>query len=151
MIDGSTSANLQITNGMASAVTGQQLLNVNNTSDFTGIFSQSVLNGDVFVEGGSTSTLSLLSNTLLSGSMDGGSALIDPTSRWLMTADSTILNMENNGVIDFGNYSGTYKQLQINSNYTTNNGTINLNTSLGADNSSTDIVVVQGIRRGLVS
>ncbi|MFZ2776547.1 MAG: autotransporter outer membrane beta-barrel domain-containing protein [Candidatus Rickettsiella isopodorum] len=148
LIDGSTSANLQITNGMASAVTGQQLLNVNNTSDFTGIFSQSVLNGDVFVEGGSTSTLSLLSNTLLTGSMDGGSALIDPTSRWLMTADSTILNMENNGVIDFGNYSGTYKQLQINSNYTTNNGTINLNTSLGADNSSTDIVVVQGNTTG---
>jgi fibronectin-binding autotransporter adhesin len=56
--------------------------------------------------------------------------------------------MENNGVIDFGNYSGTYKQLQINSNYTTNNGTINLNTSLGADNSSTDIVVVQGHTTG---
>lgn len=143
-VDTSIGANLQITQGTATAAPGQLLLNVINNSNFTGIFSQSVFNGDVFVENGSTSNLSLLSNTLLTGRMNGGNTFIDPSSRWLMTANSNISTMNNNGIIDFGSYSGAYKQLLTNNNYTTNNGAIYLNTSLGADNSPTDLLRVQG-------
>jgi hypothetical protein len=48
------------------------------------------LAGDVVVDGGSSAAVALIRGTSLAGTLDGASLALDGSSRWTLTADSTL-------------------------------------------------------------
>lgn len=108
-------------NGFLMSVTQNAVVNMTS--------SQSTLTGAITTAGGSASNVGLSNGTV-----------------WNMTGNSTVTNLTNNDsdIVFSSPASGTvFKTLTVN-NYTGTGGTITLNTFLGADNSPSDQVIING-------
>lgn len=93
----------------------------------------STLAGRILTQSGSTSDVTLTGSTL-----------------WRMDADSNVTNLLNDeSTIAFASpVAGLFKTLLVNENLTGENGTFVLNTHLGADNSPSDLIHVEGNTSG---
>ncbi len=111
----------------------------------------SVLTGDALVQSLSTANINLSTGSSWTGAaFDVTNVGIDPTSRWTVTASSTVTqNTSNAGLIQFTPPSGdpavlaSYKTLTTRS-YIGSGGQIGLNTFLGTDGSPSDRLVING-------
>lgn len=111
----------------------------------------SVLTGDALVAAQTTANINLTTGTSWTGaSFDVTNVDVDPTSRWTVTASSTVTQLTRNaGLVEIVPPVGdptllaSYKSLTT-QNYIGANGTLILNTYLGADGAPSDILVVDG-------
>lgn len=111
----------------------------------------SVLTGDALVAAQTTANMNLTTGTSWTGaSFDVTNVDVDPTSRWTVTASSTVTQLTRNaGLIQIVPPVGdptllsSYKTLTT-QNYIGSSGTLILNTYLGADGAPSDILVVDG-------
>jgi hypothetical protein len=161
-----------VVSGISSAgVSGAvpRVMNVESGGDATLQASSATLNGGIFVDSTSSANATLTNKTvmtgdslamsggtlninLLSGSTWTGAALpvtnvtVDPSSTWTVTANSTVTGaVTNAGLIEFTppGPAGAFKTLTT-MNYVGAGGTLGLNTFLGADNSPSDKLVING-------
>lgn len=93
-------------------------------------------------------TLSLANNSQLTGSTQNISQLIlDATSRWLMTGNSNLQDLKQDGLVTFSSSNGGFSTLTVDGDLT-GSGTFAMNTKLGDDTSPTDQVLVTGNASG---
>ncbi len=124
------------------------LLNLSHGATATFTATGETLNGNIIADAASSGDVYLNNGTVLTGMVDPVSMTIDANSRWNVTASSVAANMSNAGTIAFaapadpGNAAG-YSTLTAR-NYVGNNGTIILNTKLGADNSPSNKLIIDG-------
>ena len=130
-VQGAT-ANINLSNTIATA-NNNTLLNTNSSGNTTFNAQGSTLQGVISTQNGSTSRVNLTQNTI-----------------WTMTGNSTATTVINdNSQIIYTTPTGdptqlaSYKTLTA-GNYTGVNGTIGLNTFLGADNSPSDKLIING-------
>ncbi len=114
-----------------------------------------VNNGTVLLtQGGGTTALNASGSTLAGVMTTTGGSTANVTlqnaTTWTMTGNSNVTNLTNaNSEIDYTAPTGdptllsSYKTLTAN-NYVGDNGTIDLNTYLGADGAPSDLVVING-------
>jgi len=114
------------------------------------ISSNIILNGDIFVDTDNVGNVTLLGSELTGAAYNATNINIDASSRWNMSASSTVSQLTKNaGVINFApptgdpTLIGSYKTLTT-SDYTGANGTVGLNTYLGEDASPSDRLVIDG-------
>ncbi|KAE9636641.1 autotransporter outer membrane beta-barrel domain-containing protein [Aeromonas veronii] len=100
------------------------------------------------VIGQSGATLALQRGASLTGWIDPLDVAIDNASTWNMTANSSVDNINLAGKLNIDHSSSTFNTLTVNGNWVGNNGTLSLNTALGADDSSTDLVKIAGDSSG---
>ncbi|MBV6304833.1 autotransporter outer membrane beta-barrel domain-containing protein [Candidimonas humi] len=124
------------------------LLNLSNGATATFTATGETLNGNIVSDAASSGDVYLNSGTVLTGMVDPVSMTIDASSRWNVTASSVATDLSNAGTIAFAapadpdNAAG-YSTLTAR-NYVGNNGTIILNTKLGADNSPSNKLIIDG-------
>ncbi|HEY1843959.1 MAG TPA: autotransporter outer membrane beta-barrel domain-containing protein [Buttiauxella sp.] len=93
--------------------------------------------GDNYVE------LSLKNNSTLNGATQNLTVLnIDNSSQWLLTHDSDVKNLQQNGLVKFDHASG-FNTLTVDGDLS-GSGQFDMNTQLGDDNSPTDKMLVSG-------
>ena len=81
---------------------GQRLLDARGSGSLNAVFSNvKDVRGDVHAAPESAVSMRLADGTTLTGMIDPASLAVDGTSTWNMTADSTLTNLRNSGVIDF--------------------------------------------------
>ncbi|MBV8041051.1 autotransporter outer membrane beta-barrel domain-containing protein [Pluralibacter sp.] len=101
--------------------------------------------------GADNTTLSLQNGASLTGTVDPTSVSIDTASRWNMTGDSLVNDVNLAGTINFVAPSAspmTDGHTLTTGNWNGQGGTVVLNTVLGDDTSVTDKIVVNGDTRG---
>ncbi|MDG2526878.1 autotransporter outer membrane beta-barrel domain-containing protein [Stenotrophomonas sp. HITSZ_GD] len=91
-----------------------------------------------------------LANSRLDGAIQGGGAvLLDAASRWDVADSSEVGALRNGGAIAFAAPAqGGFKTLTVHGDYTSDNGTLSMNTVLADDAAQTDRLVVHGATRG---
>lgn len=120
--------------------------------------------GDIIAESDEdVVTLTLSDYSQLVGATKNVSQLaVDSTSRWAITDDSTVNDLQQDGLVSFGSYSSynTYRRLTSGSGTSTDfytltvtgdlagSGEFVLRTELGDDQSSTDRILVEGNATG---
>jgi outer membrane autotransporter protein len=125
------------------------LLQLANGSNATFTASGENLIGNLLSDATSTGNVFLNNGTTLTGTIDPISLTIDGSSTWNATGNSTLASLTNAGVVNFPSLSGSatapssYHTITTGS-YLGNNGTITMHTYLGADNSPTDQLVING-------
>ncbi|WP_127956976.1 autotransporter outer membrane beta-barrel domain-containing protein [Serratia microhaemolytica] len=93
--------------------------------------------------------LNLHNGASLTGSIDPTSVDIDSASQWIVTGSSHVENLTNNGSITLqAPTASDFKTLTVEGNYQGNDGLLVLNTRLGADDSATDRLVINGDSSG---
>ncbi len=100
------------------------------------------------VIGQSGATLALQRGASLTGWIDPLDVAIDSASTWNMTANSSLDNINLAGKLNIDHSGSTFNTLTVNGNWVGNNGTLSLNTALGSDDSSTDLVKIAGDSSG---
>lgn len=146
-------ASAQIDTTGVSASTWDNLLFASNGADVQWNANNSALNGNITIDGASNATVSIKNRSVLSGAIDQANLDIDNTSRWNLTDSSALKLLNNSGVIVFSTISddpaanANYHKLMT-SNYSSNGGTIYLNTHLGDDTSATDQLLITGSTSG---
>ncbi|WP_234300421.1 autotransporter family protein [Rahnella aceris] len=123
------------------------------TSTSTGVTTQSQINlsasnshieGDIIADTGSVVDVYLNSGSEWQGiTASTNSINIDDSSRWTLTGDSTISQMNSGGTTFFTHNGNEYSELTVNSNMT-GDGTYRINTYLDDSNSPTDKIHVTG-------
>lgn len=108
------------------------------------------IQGNILNEGASAVDVSLRNGTRLTGSITNATSLGLADSEWQITADSSVGAMDlGNGTITFqAPAASTFSTLTVAGNYTGNGGTIQLNSALAGDNSSTNKLIVGGDSSG---
>lgn len=111
--------------------------------------SNLTMGGDIQADATSVANLNLRS-AAWSGKATNGTAFdLDGGSTWNMTASSDVASLNHAGVIRYASPVGrNFNTLTVHNQYTGNNGTVVLNTELGADASPTDRLVVEGNTAG---
>jgi outer membrane autotransporter protein len=101
--------------------------------------------GDLLADADNTADVTLAQGSLWTGlARDATGVAIDGSSAWNVTGDSNATGtMTNAGLIQFLARPGAYSTLTANS-YAGNNGRIGFNTYLGADDSPTNLLVIDG-------
>ena len=126
------------------------LLRVTGGSSVAFTAGNSTLTGDIAFDSGSSGRISLAASSTLTGTVTGGPNMsIDSDSRWTMTGDASIgnLNLAGNLVFRDDGTPFTPKTLTVTSitgGQGLSGGTITLNTVLGDSASPTDMIVVNG-------
>ncbi|WP_175686926.1 autotransporter outer membrane beta-barrel domain-containing protein [Burkholderia anthina] len=140
---------IAVRNGTVVTAGNGTLLDLANGSNATFNASAVNLTGDIVSDASSTGNVFLTNGTTLTGRIDPVALSVDPTSTWHMTGSSVLSSLNNAGLVAFAapsgapTVAGSYRTLTTDS-YVGNGGTIALNTYLGADNSPTDQLVVNG-------
>lgn len=114
------------------------------------VFAEQVaLKGNLAASSGALLDLRLAASSL-DGAISGGSALLlDAASRWDVAASSDVKTLANAGAIAFAAPAqGGFKTLTVNGDYTSDNGTLSMNTVLADDAAQTDRLVVHGATSG---
>ncbi|WP_175773364.1 autotransporter outer membrane beta-barrel domain-containing protein [Paraburkholderia phenazinium] len=143
------SAAIALTGGARLSAGTGVLLNATNGSAVTLTANDETLTGNLLADSTSNVSASLLNGTILTGMIDPVALSIDSTSRWNVTANSSLSSLTNAGTVAFAAPSGaatlasSYKTLSV-GNYAGNNGTLAINTHLGSDTSPTDQLVING-------
>ncbi|MEJ5027432.1 autotransporter outer membrane beta-barrel domain-containing protein [Brucella anthropi] len=102
---------------------------------------------DIFPDLPSQINLDLRNSSDWTGAaLEAASLSVDATSRWLLTNSSSVGSLTNDGTIAFGT-NGSFKTLTA-STLNVDGGTFAINTALGADASSSDLLVVTGDASG---
>lgn len=110
--------------------------------------SGATLVGDIVSDARSTGQVHLNEGTVLTGMVDPVALAIDATSRWNVTANSALTTLSNGGTVAFaapadpGN-AASYAQI-VAHDYVGANGTVVLHTRLGADDSPSNRLVIDG-------
>ncbi|MEW5291114.1 autotransporter outer membrane beta-barrel domain-containing protein [Erwinia papayae] len=92
-------------------------------------------------------SLSLSDNSLLSGVTQSVSLLsLDSTSRWVMSGDSTVVDLQQDGLVTFNSASG-FSTLTVTGDLS-GSGEFVLRTEAGDDDSPTDQILVNGNATG---
>lgn len=101
--------------------------------------------GDLLADAGNTADVGLALGSLWTGlARNATNVALDGSSGWNVTGDSNATaTVTNAGLIQFLARTGAYSTLTAGS-YAGNNGRIGFNTYLGADNSPTNLLVVNG-------
>lgn len=124
---------------------GQLLLDARGNGSLNAVFSNvKDVRGDVHAAPESAVSMRLADGTALTGMIDPASLAVDGTSTWNMTADSTLTNLRNSGVIDFMDGDG-FKTLTITGNMDNDGdipGSFRMNVSLAS--MKTDMIKVGG-------
>ena len=113
----------------------------------------SKLSGDVLINSGSVdfdlSDKSVWSGAAKIGANDQilNSLSLDATSSWLITGDSTLNSLTNNGAVAFFQSNSNFKTLTVKSDYSSS-GLFAVNTQLGDDSSATDRIIFEGAVTG---
>ncbi|MBS0430774.1 MAG: autotransporter outer membrane beta-barrel domain-containing protein [Proteobacteria bacterium] len=140
-------SSLTLKNSTATAGSGGLLLNVASGSTFAFDNDRTTLTGDIKASADSTVNMTLTNGSFLTGRIDPVNLTIDASSGWDVTGDSVLGTLSHAGTINMlpgaGGLGGTYKTVTV-GNYVGNGGRINLNTYLGADNSPSDKLVIDG-------
>lgn len=147
-VNGATGTSaLNLRNSTATAGSGGLLLNVATGSTFAFDNDRTTLTGDIKASADSTVNMTLTNGSFLTGRIDPVNLKIDASSRWDVTGDSVLGTLSHAGTLNMlpgaGGLGGTYKTVTV-GNYVGNGGRINLNTYLGADNSPSDKLVIDG-------
>lgn len=126
---------------------GQRLLDARGSGSLKAVFSNvKDVRGDVHAAPESAVSMRLADGTTLTGMIDPASLAVDGTSTWNMTADSTLTNLRNSGIIDFTDSgSDGFKTLTVTGNMDNDGdipGSFRMNVSLAA--MKTDIIKVGG-------
>ncbi|KAB8312452.1 autotransporter outer membrane beta-barrel domain-containing protein [Erwinia endophytica] len=137
-------------NGVALSATSSTDTDGNTTySDVDIIADGNVsLLGDVVTDSYANAiTLSLTDNSTLTGATQNVSQLLlDSTSRWLITGNSSVDDLQQDGLVTFSSSSG-FSTLTVDGDLT-GSGTFVMNTQLGDDSSPTDQLLVTGNASG---
>ncbi|MFB8344843.1 autotransporter outer membrane beta-barrel domain-containing protein [Brucella cytisi] len=107
------------------------------------------LTGDIAIGGAARADFAMANGSLWTGAGNGLTSLdLDKTSQWLMTGNSSVSSLINDGTIEFSDVN-PYKTLSVGT-LSTNDGTFLLNTRLneGGAASQTDRIVVAGNAEG---
>lgn len=101
--------------------------------------------GDLLADAGNTGDVRLALGSLWTGlARNATDVAIDGNSGWNVTGDSNATGtVTNAGLIQFLARPGAYSTLTV-GNYAGNNGSIGFNTYLGADDSPTNLLVING-------
>ncbi|WP_296246581.1 autotransporter outer membrane beta-barrel domain-containing protein [Pseudomonas sp. UBA4194] len=112
----------------------------NTTVDFTA--ANTDLSGDIQIDAGSATAITLQDNATLTGNMTGVSTLaVDSSALWRMTQNASVGAVSmNGGRIDLGGTSGAFRELTLDS--LAGSGTFGLGTDLAAGQG--DLLVVKG-------
>lgn len=104
-----------------------------------------ILEGDIFAAANNIANVSLFGSELTGAANNATNISLDADSIWNMTASSTVSNtVTNAGVIAFSAPdAGVFKTLTTTS-YVGDNGGVVLNSTLGADASPSDQIVING-------
>ena len=105
-VDGATGSSALVLNNStasaaASATAASTLLSAANASTFTATANGSTLNGNVVASTGSTLSVRLQNASSLTGAVNLANLSVDGTSRWTMTASSTLNDLSLAGRIAF--------------------------------------------------
>lgn len=124
------------------------LLSLSHGATATFTATGETLNGNIIADASSNGDVYLNSGTVLTGMADRVSMAIDASSRWNVTASSVVTSLSNAGTIAFAapadpDDAAGYSTLTA-SNYVGDNGTILLNTKLGADGSPSNKLIIDG-------
>lgn len=146
----STNADITMSSGLQAATATGRLLNVVSTgsarSNVNLTLDAVTLSGDIVADSNSTVQGYLRNGTVLTGKIDPVSLDIDGTSRWNMSANSQLgnLNMASGALVQFQPpVAGVFKTLMV-QGALAGNGTIALNTVLASDGAASDKVVISG-------
>ncbi|MFB2567056.1 autotransporter outer membrane beta-barrel domain-containing protein [Rhizobium sp. IMFF44] len=145
-------ANINISGAPNLASSNGDILQLTNSSNVTLTANGATLLGNIISDASSTGLVNLTNGSLLSGSIDPVAMTIDASSRWSVTGNSSLTTLTNAGTVAYAAPSNpldasTYHTVTVD-NYTGNNGTLLLNTALGADASPTDQLVITGNTAG---
>ncbi|PRA80963.1 hypothetical protein CQ054_20695 [Ochrobactrum sp. MYb29] len=104
-----------------------------------------ILDGDIFAAADNIANVSLSGSELTGAANNATNISLDAGSLWNMTASSTVSDtVTNAGMIAFSAPdAGVFKTLTT-TNYVGDNGTVVLNTTLGANASPSDQIVING-------
>lgn len=141
-------ANILVQNGSQFVAGNGTALDVESGGIADLTVKDSDITGDV-VNNGGTANLTLGSGGRWTGAFTHLSSLTGQAgSQTILTGSSDVTgNVVNGGVIELGN-AQPGNQLTVGGDYTGNNGTLLFKTALGADNSVTDRLVVNGSTAG---
>nr|WP_181377281.1 autotransporter outer membrane beta-barrel domain-containing protein [Ochrobactrum sp. LM19]AJW29930.1 outer membrane autotransporter barrel domain-containing protein [Ochrobactrum sp. LM19] len=104
-----------------------------------------VLTGNVIAAADNIANVSLSASSLTGAADNATNVSLDADSVWNMTASSTVSDtVTNAGLIAFEAPAGGIFKTLTTTNYTGDNGTVALNTHLGADASPSDQIVING-------
>lgn len=126
---------------------GQRLLDARGSGSLKAVFSNvQDVRGDVHAAPESAVSMRLADGTTLTGMIDPASLAVDGASTWNMTADSTLTNLRNSGIIDFMDSGADgFKTLTVTGNMDNDGdipGSFRMNVSLAA--MKTDMIKVGG-------
>lgn len=122
------------------------LMDVRGGANASLVVNDSTLNGDVVTEQGSTTQLTLQNNSTLTGQLKNvASAAINDSSRWVLTGNSSIdqLNLNNGGSVVFG---GTDAFYQLNVASLSGDGRFVMGTNFTTG--ETDVLNITGTAQG---
>lgn len=122
------------------------LMDVRGGANASLLVNDSTLNGDVVTEQGSTTQLTLQKNSTLTGQLKNvASATINDSSRWVLTGNSSIeqLNLNSGGSVVFG---GTDAFYQLNVTSLSGDGRFVMGTNFTTG--ETDVLNITGTARG---
>ncbi|OLL27486.1 autotransporter outer membrane beta-barrel domain-containing protein [Burkholderia sp. SRS-W-2-2016] len=148
LADGANAA-LTVQGGAAVSAGNGTLLSLVNGSNVTMTAAGENLTGDIVSDATSSGNVLLTNQTTLTGRIATAALTLDATSNWNVSANSTLSNLVNAGTVAFVAPSGdpaaasSYKTVST-ASYVGNGGTLALNTYLGADDSPTDQLIVNG-------
>lgn len=108
-----------------------------------------ILNGDIRAESDSTLDLSLRHQSVWNGAAFNATDVdIDNTSRWNISENSDVANLNNAGHVVFTPGETAQMVLRVRQNYVGQGGTLVFNSVLGNENSPTDKMLVEGDTSG---
>ncbi|MBC3775442.1 autotransporter outer membrane beta-barrel domain-containing protein [Pseudomonas sp. SWRI99] len=122
------------------------LLDVRGGADASLVVNDSTLKGNIVTEQGSTTRLTLQNNATLTGQLQNvTSATINDSSRWVLTSNSSIdqLNLNSGGSVVFGTSDAFY---QLNVASLSGNGRFEMGTNFTTG--ETDVLNITGIAQG---
>ncbi len=145
-----TIADIQILNGATLQGGNGNLLQVTDGATANMRVGAADLTGNVFADPDSTANLTFQNNASLTGALTNVTSLaLADTSRWNVTADSTVgtLNL-GSGTLAFAAPSPGYKTVTVGGDMSVNGGTLIFNSVLAGDGSPSDKLVVGGNTSG---
>ncbi|CAI1922329.1 autotransporter outer membrane beta-barrel domain-containing protein [Serratia plymuthica] len=107
--------------------------------------TNSMLDGDIAVANpGNSVNVNLRSGSVLNGAVNNASSLtLDSSSTWNMNNSSVVRQLSNNGTVVFSDRN-KFDTLTVSGDYSGNNGTLVMNSLLGADDSPVNKLIVTG-------
>lgn len=145
-VDAATGSTLTLKNSSATAASTGNLLQAVNSSSFTLSADNSALSGNVVTDATSTVDMRLLNGSSLTGSIDPVALAVDATSRWAMTASSSLSSLTLAGRIDFQPPGSTFvpQTLTVSGTWVGQGGIVSMRTALGDSSSASDRIVIDG-------